>query len=66
MKYLYTLYTWKILIERPANKFYTYTQIKVKEQIFYCCSTFHSHGCVLSNEYYSYPEMSVKWIVAEQ
>jgi hypothetical protein len=29
-------------------------QIKVKEQYFYCCSTFQSHSRILNNEYKSY------------
>ena len=37
------------------------TQIIVKEQLFYCCSTFNSHCRVFDNEHNSYPKMSVKW-----
>jgi len=33
-------------------------KIKVKEQHFYCCSTFHSNSKVLNNEHNSYPKMS--------
>ena len=36
------------------------TQIIVKEQLFYCCSTFNSHCRVFDNEHNSYPKMSVK------
>ena len=30
-------------------KFDTKTQIKVEEQHFYCCSTFHSHSNIFNN-----------------
>jgi len=45
------------------------TEIKVKEQCFYCCSASHSHSMVFKNEQNSYPKMSVKrplasrWVV---
>ena len=29
---------------------YPWTQINVKEQYFYCCSTFHSHSRIFNNE----------------
>ena len=39
----------------------TYTQIKVvKDQHFYCCSTFHSHSSVFNNEHNSY--RTLKWV----
>jgi hypothetical protein len=38
---------------------YTWTQIKVKEQHFYCCLTFHSHSSIFNNERNSYPITSV-------
>ena len=38
---------------------YTWTQIKVKEQHFYCCLTFHSHSSIFNNELNSYPITSV-------
>jgi hypothetical protein len=40
------------------------TQIKVKKQCFYCCSTFHSHSRVFNNEQNSYCKMNVKQSVA--
>jgi hypothetical protein len=30
---------------------YTLTQIKVKKQCFYYCSTFHSHSRIFNNEH---------------
>ena len=39
---------------------YTYKQIKVKEQHFYCCFEFQSLSKVFNNEHASYPKMSVK------
>ena len=41
--------------EQKIIKHYTSTQIKVKEQHFYCCSTFHSHSRIFNNEHNSYP-----------
>jgi hypothetical protein len=40
------------------------TQIKVKEEIFYCCSTFDSHNRVFNNKHNSYPKMSKKQYLA--
>jgi len=40
------------------------TQNKVKEHLFYCCSTFHSHSRVFNNGHNSYPKMSVKRSIA--
>jgi hypothetical protein len=31
------------------------TQIKVKEELFYCCSTFDSYNRVFNKEHDSYP-----------
>ena len=39
---------------------YAYLHIKVKEQCFYCCSTFHSHCRVFNNEHNSY--RTLKWV----
>ena len=33
-----------MLINMRELQFYTYTQIKVKQHFFYCCSTFNSHS----------------------
>jgi hypothetical protein len=41
----------------------TLTQIKVKKQWLYCCSTFHSSCRPSNNEHKSYPKMSVKWLL---
>jgi hypothetical protein len=49
---------------RDTIQLYTWTQIKVKEQRFYCCSTFHSHCRAFNNDHNSYPKMIVKWILA--
>jgi len=38
-------------------KYYTYTHIKVKEQCFYCCSTFQSCSRIFNNENNSYLKM---------
>ena len=35
-------------------------QHKLKEEDFYCCSTFHNHSRVFNKENNSYPKMSVK------
>ena len=37
--------------DRENIKLYTLTQVKAKEQHFYCCSTFHNHSRVFSNEH---------------
>ena len=36
--------------KRLLIQFYTQTQIKIKEQHLYCCSTFHSHIRIFINE----------------
>ena len=41
------------------SNFTLWSQIKVKEQHFYCCFTFN-HSSVFKNEHNSYPKMSVK------
>ena len=46
--------------DRENIKLYTLTQVKAKEQHFYCCSTFHNHSRVFINENNSWPKMSVK------
>ena len=48
-------WTWETIIQH-----YTWTQIKVKEQHFYCCSTFHSRVFNDEHNYNSYPITSVK------
>jgi hypothetical protein len=45
---------------KRLSNFNTRTQIKVKEQSFYCCSTLHRHSWVFNNEHTSCPEMIVK------
>jgi hypothetical protein len=40
------------------------TQIKVKEELFYCCSTFDSHNRVFNNKHNSYPKISKKQYLA--
>jgi hypothetical protein len=53
-------YNEEIKISWETIQLYTYTQIKVKQQCFHCCSTFHSHSKVFNNEHVSYPKMSGK------
>jgi len=42
--------------EKPSN---FALRRKVKEQRFYCCSTFQNHSRVFKNEHYSYSKTSV-------
>jgi len=49
--------------ERLSNiiqKQCTLIQIRIKEQCFYCCSTFHIHNWIFNNDHNSYPKVSVK------
>ena len=41
-----------------TNQQYTYIQNKVKEQHFYCCSTFHSHNMVFKQRI----TRTLKWV----
>ena len=50
---------WAQICQELFLKYYTWTQIKVKEQSFYCRSKFHGHSKVFDNEQYSYTNMSV-------
>ena len=41
-------------------------KLKVREQRFYCCSTFHSFSNIFNKVHTSYVEMSVKWTTSLQ
>ena len=45
--------------ERPS-KFILKTQIKVKEQLFNCCSIFYATIRIFNKEHISYPKVSIK------
>jgi hypothetical protein len=38
-------WTWETILH------YTWTQVKIKEQCFYCCSTFHCHRATMTSLY---------------
>ena len=46
--------------EHERLQFYTWTQIKVKEQRLYCCFAFNSHSRIFNNLQNSYTKINVK------